>query len=97
MSRPEKVLEPLVSWEPCGVEDAASALAALVREAPQFFAGSILISARSASLPFYRAHRLIELHFTRDHGPERAFVLQSPDDVRWLDGSSATIHDANEI
>ena len=94
--RLEKPVEPWAVWEPCGDEQAAEALARLAGQTPQFFAGSSLVSARSARLPFYATHRLIELHFVRDHGPERAFVLHGPDDTRWLDGESGPMHETNQ-
>jgi ATP-dependent Zn protease len=91
----EKPLEPWVTWEPCEDEQAAEALGRLAREEPRFFADASLLSARSAALPFYATHRLIELRFARDHGPERAFVLHGADDTRWLDGESGPIHETN--
>jgi ATP-dependent Zn protease len=94
--RLEKPVEPWAAWEPCGDEQAAEALARLAGQAPQFFADSSLVSARSARLPFYATHRLIELHFVRDHGPERAFLLHGPDDTRWLDGESNPMHATNQ-
>src|ERR1700694_2363345 len=94
--RLEKPIEPWATWEPCGDEEAAEALARMAGQAPQFFANSNLVSARSAKLPFYATHRLIELQFVRDHGPERAFVLHGPDDTRWLDGESGPMRDTNQ-
>ena len=91
----EKSLEPWVTWEPCEDEEAAEALSRLASEDPEYFADASLVSARWAGLPFYVTHRLIELHFARDHGPERAFALHGRDDTRWLDGESDPIHETN--
>ena len=46
-------------------------------------------------LAFYSRHRLIELTFVRANGPERAFVLDDGEETRWLDGSSAPMHETN--
>lgn len=85
-----------VAWEPAGDEEAAEALSRLAGDAPQFFADSSLLSARAAKLPFYADHRLLELQFERDHGPERAYVLHGPNATHWLDGTSAPVHEVNE-
>src|SRR5207249_9554440 len=47
-------------------------------------------------LPFYANHRLLQLTFVRDHGPEEAYVLEGTGESRWLDGASQPIHEANE-
>ena len=85
-----------IAWEPCNDEDAAQALSRLAGDSPQVFGDSTLVSARSAKLAFYAAHRLIELHVECGHGPERAFVLHGPDDTHWLDGRSDSVHEVNE-
>jgi ATP-dependent Zn protease len=93
----EKSLEPWATWEPCGDEEAAQALARLAAQAPELFAGSSLVGARRATLPFYAVHRLIELQLERGvGGPERAFVLHGPDRTAWLDGQSTPMIETNE-
>ena len=47
-------------------------------------------------LTFYPDHRLMELQFTRDNGPERAFILAGGRQPLWLNGSSGPIHEVNE-
>jgi ATP-dependent Zn protease len=91
----EKRTDGWASWEPCDDEQGAQALALLARELPGFFANSTLMSARQSRLSFYQAHRLLELVFVRDHGPERAFVLDGPRGSVWLNGESDPIHDTN--
>jgi ATP-dependent Zn protease len=91
----EKTLEASAAWEPCEDEQGVVALRRLAGHAPQFFADATLVSARSLALPFYATHRLIELHFVRDHGTERAFALDGADDTLWLNGDSDPIHEAN--
>jgi AAA+ superfamily predicted ATPase len=95
LTRLQKLLEPWVTWKPCEDEEAAEALARLASEDPEYFADASLVSARWAELPFYATHRLIELSFARDHGPEHAFALHGPDDTRWLEGDSDPIHETN--
>ena len=91
----ERLLESWVTWAPCRDDDAAAALERLTRAAPEIFAETTLLSSRAANLPFYRTHRLIELHVARQGMPEWVFVLHGPDETRWLDGDSAPIHDTN--
>ena len=95
---PEKQTEPWASWEPCEREgkQGAAVLERLATDLPGFFAGSTLVSSRWSRLPFYQAHRLMELQFVRDHGTERAFVLDGPQGTVWLNGDSNPIHDTNE-
>src|SRR5690349_18777458 len=63
---------------------------------PTYFADSRLVDSNWSRLPFYRSTRLMALHFTRDHGVERAYVLDAPGHTWWLNGGSGPIHDANE-
>jgi AAA+ superfamily predicted ATPase len=93
---PEKSTDPWVVWEPCEEEHGAAALARLARELPAYFADSTLLSSRSSPLPFYKAHRLMEFQFVRDHGTERAFALDGPRGTAWLNGSSEPMHSTNE-
>jgi AAA+ superfamily predicted ATPase len=92
----EKSLAPWAISEPDDDARAGAALSRLANEAPQFFADSSFVSASIRRLPFYAKHRLVELTFVRDHGPERAFLLDDGDETVWLDGSSGPIHDVNE-
>jgi hypothetical protein len=91
----EKSTEPWASWEPCEDEQGAEALNRLARNLPRYFADSKLISSRQSRLAFYESHRLMELEFLRDHGAERAFVLDGPQGTVWLNGESEPIHDTN--
>ncbi|MDT5366837.1 MAG: cell division protease FtsH [Mycobacterium sp.] len=95
-SMPENSTQPWVVWESCGGEQGAAALGRLARELPAYFAGSTLLSSRSSPLSFYKAYRLMELAFVREHGPERAFVLDGPGGTAWLNGSSEPMHATNE-
>ena len=93
---PQKRTEPWASWEPCDSKQGAAALKRLASQQPAFFADAKLISSRQSRLSFYQSHRLMELEFVRDHGAERAFVLDGPRGSEWLNGESAPIHDTNE-
>jgi ATP-dependent Zn protease len=93
----EKSTEPWASWEPCEDEQGAEALNRLARNLPRYFADSKLISSRQSRLSFYKSHRLMELEFVvRDHGAERAFVLDGSQGTVWLNGESEPIHDTND-
>jgi hypothetical protein len=83
------------AWEPASQDHAAAALARLASAAAPFFAGAGLVGARSVVLPFYAAHRLLELHLERGGATERVFVLHGPDATRWLNGESAPIYETN--
>lgn len=83
-------------WEPCEGEQGKEALSRLATELPAYFADSRLVNCRSSPLSFYTAHRLMELQFVRDHGVERAFVLDGPERTRWLNGESNPIHEVNK-
>jgi hypothetical protein len=96
MGLPEKSSAPWASWQSCDDGRAAVALERLADALPAFFADSILLSSRSSELSFYTDVCLIELGFVRDHGTERAFVLDGPVGTLWLDGESDTIHTTNE-
>ena len=91
----EKSTKPWVSWEPCDDTQGEAALARLARNKPGVFADSKLISRRQSRLSFYQSYRLLELEFVRDHGAERAFVLDGFQGTVWLDGESEPIHDTN--
>ena len=92
----EQPLEPGVTWQPCGDEQAAEALARLTDLAPEAFAGATLVAGACTDLPFYASYRLIDLEVKRDGTPDRAFVLHGPVHTRWLDGTSAPVHEAND-
>jgi tetratricopeptide (TPR) repeat protein len=94
---PEKRDEPWAFWEPSEGDQGTTALARLASSSPAVFADSVLISSRWTRLSFYTDHRLMELHFVRDRGVQRAFVLHGPQHTEWLNESSAPIHDINEI
>jgi ATP-dependent Zn protease len=93
---PEKGTDPWVVWEPCEGEQGMAALGRLASELPAYFGGSTLLTSRSSPLSFYKAYRLVELQFVRDNGAERAFALDGPRGIAWLNGSSEPIHTANE-
>ena len=57
---------------------------------------SAYVGARLSRLSFYATHRLMELRFASDNDMKRVFVLASPADTRWLNGSSNPIHGVNE-
>ena len=94
---PEKRPEPWAFWEPSEGEHGTTALARLASSSPAVFADSILLSSRWTRLSFYTAHRLMELHFVRDRGMRRAFVLHGPEHTEWLNGDSTPIHETNEV
>lgn len=91
-----KGTEPWASWEPVGAEQGAKVLERLAEELPGIFADSKLIASRCSRLAFYESHHLMELEFVRDHGVERAFALDGPQGIAWLNGGSTPIHDAND-
>ncbi len=93
----EKSLAPWAIAEPNDDGRGSPALSRLAERAPQFFADSSFVGAKILRLPFYAKHRLMELAFVRDHGPERAFVLDDGIESHWLDGTSSPMHDANEV
>jgi tetratricopeptide (TPR) repeat protein len=93
--RPEKATLPWTSWEPCDDWRGADVLERLAGVLPQFFGASTLMSSRRTPLAFYRDHDLIELEFVREHGIERAFVLDGSLGTVWLDGASDAIHTVN--
>jgi len=90
-----KPLDSWLAWEPCGDERAAGALAHLAGETPEVFSATRLINARSATLPFYASHRLLELEFVRNGRRLSAFALDRSDVVRWLDGETRPIYETN--
>lgn len=96
MGLPEKSTDPWASWEPCEEQRAAAVLARLAEALPAFFADSIVLECRSLTLSFYDDHQLVELGFVRDHGTERAFVLDGLGTTVWLSGDSGPIHETNE-
>jgi ATP-dependent Zn protease len=92
----EKTLGPNVSWRPCEADVVEKIAGVLKADAPDRLADATVAEARSARLPFYERHELIELRLAGVPGLERAFLLFGGDQVLWLDGSSGAIHDANE-
>ncbi|MDT7764677.1 MAG: cell division protease FtsH [Mycobacterium sp.] len=93
---PEKTTQPWANWEPCEEQRSTQALGQLAEQLPAFFGDSILAGARCSRLSFYDDHVLLELSFVRDHGTERAFVLEGPLDTVWLNGESLAIHEVND-
>ncbi len=93
---PEKRVDSWTIWEQCERMQGADALSRLASEHREFFADSMLVSSRWSRLPFYAAHRLMELRFVRDHGAERAFVLHGPKRTWWLNGDSGPMHEVND-
>jgi Flp pilus assembly protein TadD len=95
---PEKRVDPWISWEPCEGRQGWEALSRLRKdeELRVFFGNSTLVGSRWSRLPFYTAHRLMELQFARDRGVERAFVLHGPKRTWWLNGETAPIYEVNE-
>jgi AAA+ superfamily predicted ATPase len=92
----EKPFDQGVTWESCEDVRASQALERLAAKAPHLFGNAVAEGARCAALPFYADHELIELRFEHAFGTECVFALDGPDDTRWLDGSSAPIHETNE-
>jgi AAA+ superfamily predicted ATPase len=92
---PEQSLDHFVHWEPCEGNEGAAVLSLLAATQPGYFGDATLVTARWSPLSFYVSHRLMELHFTRDHGAESAFVLVGDGGAVWLDGSSGPIHEVN--
>jgi tetratricopeptide (TPR) repeat protein len=92
----EKSLEAWVSWQRCEGAQGAEAFARLANQWPAFFAESTLVSSRWSALPFYRANRLMELHFTREGVTRRIFALYGPRGTRWLNGETSSMHETND-
>ena len=96
---PEKRTEPWAVFQECAHDDEGgeAALEALASGMPAVFANSTLVGCRRASLPFYRAHELLELEIDRGSGgTDRVFVLDGADQVFWLNGESTPMHDVND-
>lgn len=87
-----------VEWEPCPIEQADEVLAALVERHQERFTGWRIARARRAALSFYREHLLVQLELAQGDRLFRVFALSAsdPKSVRWLDGSLAPLHGANE-
>ena len=92
----EKRVDPWTIWERCEGGEGEEALRRLGRDDRRFFADSTLLRSRWSRLPFYAAHRLMELQFARDRRVGRAFVLHGPERTWWLNGESNPIHDVND-
>ena len=71
----EKSTEAWAKWQPCPLEVVNPMLMRLASEAPAFFDGATLNSARSTSLPFYRDYKLIEAEIGWQGTTQRAFLL----------------------
>jgi tetratricopeptide (TPR) repeat protein len=88
---------PWAFWEPMDVVSGADVLGRIAADLPALFGDSTLVGCRSSRLSFYRSQRLIELQFARDCGTGRAFVLDGPVDMVWLNGDSTPIHAINDV
>ena len=91
----EKSTEAWAKWQPCPLEVVNPMLMRLAREAPAFFDGATLNSARSTSLPFYRDYKLIEAEIGWQGTTQRAFLLDGKQYTFWLSGVTPPIHEAN--
>jgi ATP-dependent Zn protease len=89
-----KDVEGWAHWESC--TSGPDALQTLAEEHPEVFGDATLVDARCSALSFYDAHHLVEIEFLGDDGAGRAYALHSIDETLWLDGSSNSIHEANE-
>ncbi len=92
----ERNIDGWLRWEPCGPEVGQSVVAQLARDLPRFFAGINLVRGRTAELPFYESHVLVELGMSRGDTVQTAFVLRGPEQVVWLNGESSPIHETND-
>jgi ATP-dependent Zn protease len=91
----EKSTEPWAKWEPCPEDVATAALERISDEAPMFFGGSRIKSARWTALPFYQSHKLIEAQLEWPESTQRAFLLDGNGHTWWLNGGSGPVHDVN--
>lgn len=79
-------------------DDETDALLDRLRElAPQRLAKVTIRQARSAVLPCYHRHRLLDLELGGVTPVTRAFVLASEQALFWLDGTSTPVHAANDL
>jgi ATP-dependent Zn protease len=87
---------PWAKWEPVDGDVGSLLLGHLRACNAQHFADASVESVVATTLPFYKGYRLDLLQMTGPQGTERAFLLESSNDVQWLNGESWPIHNANE-
>jgi AAA+ superfamily predicted ATPase len=85
-----------LTWQPCAASERAVLLAGLRERAPRTFADAVIRSARYTRLPFYDDHALYDVELDGVQGVERALLLRSEREMRWLDGTSTPIHAVND-
>jgi AAA+ superfamily predicted ATPase len=93
----EQSLGPHIRWIPCDEAFQGRLAAALTAQAPGAFRELELSRCSRAHLPFYAHLELVDVQVTSLGFAERAFLLFGDGHCLWLDGTSAPIHQANEI
>ena len=93
----EKSAEGWLRWEPCARELGERVSAQLTTELPRFFGGANFEGGRTAELPFYEDHVLVELVIDSNQTTETAFTLYGSDRAMWLNGESTPIHEVNDV
>jgi ATP-dependent Zn protease len=92
----EKSISSWVTWEPEDSQEGSLLLGTVVAARSEHFFGADYISSRSATLSFYKDHRLVEVTFVRTGEEQRAYFLNAEVEVVWLNGDSDVIHEVNE-
>jgi cell division protease FtsH len=93
----EQSLGPNIRWSLCDEAFQSRLAAALISRAPQAFRELELSRCSRARLPFYRHLELVDVQVASEHFSGRAFLLFSEEYCLWLNGTSAPIHQANEV
>jgi ATP-dependent Zn protease len=87
---------PWVNWESADRDTGEYLLGCFRKDYAWYFADAYITNVATTELSFYENHRLVRIEFVGHRGPEQVFVLESPDEVLWLNGESSPVHDANE-
>jgi AAA+ superfamily predicted ATPase len=93
----EQSLGPHIRWSPCDEAFQSRLAAVLISRAPQTFSELELSRCSRALLPFYRHIELVDVQVTSARFSGRAFLLFSDEHCLWLNGTSAAIHQANDV
>lgn len=93
----EKSTEAWAKWQPCPLEVVNPMLARLASEAPAYFDGATVKTARWTTLPFYRDHKLIEAEIEWQGTTQRAFFLDGNENTFWLSGVTGPVHEVNQL
>jgi hypothetical protein len=93
----EQTLDPHIRSSPCDEAFQSRLAGVLISRAPNAFRELELSRCSRARLPFYRHLELVDVQVTSAHFSGPAFLLFSDEHCLWLNGTSAPIHQANEV